>query len=239
MKAEKQNKWPGICASLGLHGLLLVVLMISLSGSAMIAREPGMLDLIWVSLDAKAPVAFRPIADNSPPRAARTAIQPGAKPDVGAGPKNVTEPTAVVQAVFLSGDGHSEAVLPGPRTSLSAANGYESAADGGGRAKASEGTPAFTDAYPLYRENPPPGYPEIARQLGYEGIVLISAEILANGRVGKTMVRRSSGYAILDQTAMEAVRDWKFEPAKKSGVPCKTWAELPIRFRLDHQESQS
>jgi periplasmic protein TonB len=99
--------------------------------------------------------------------------------------------------------------------------------------------PVFSNAYPLYRENPPPGYPEMARQQGYEGIVLVSAEILADGRVGKTVISKSSGYAILDQTAIKAVRAWKFEPAKKSGAPCKTWAELPIKFVINDNKSQS
>ena len=72
-------------------------------------------------------------------------------------------------------------------------------------------------AYPLYKENSPPAYPEIARVRGYEGIVLVFAEILPDGRVGNMKIRKSSGYAILDQSAIEAVKPWKFEPAKKSG----------------------
>ena len=87
-------------------------------------------------------------------------------------------------------------------------------------------------AYPLYRENAPPAYPEIARVRGYEGIVLVSAEILPDGRVGNMKIRKSSGYAILDQSAIEAVKPWKFEPAKKSGNPFTVWVELPIKFIL-------
>jgi len=69
--------------------------------------------------------------------------------------------------------------------------------------------------------------------------VLIAAEILTDGRVGQVVVRQSSGYAILDQTAVKAVLAWKFEPAKKSGVPYKTWAELPIKFVINETNSQS
>ena len=87
-------------------------------------------------------------------------------------------------------------------------------------------------AYPLYRENEPPSYPEIARVRGYEGIVLVFAEILPDGRVGNMKIRKSSGYAILDQSAIEAVKPWKFEPAKKSGNPFTVWVELPIKFIL-------
>lgn len=111
--------------------------------------------------------------------------------------------------------------------------------DAGRQTVASGMAQAFSSAYPLYRENPPPGYPEIARQQGYEGVVLVAAEILANGRVGKTAISKSSGYAILDQTAMKAVMAWKFEPAKRSGIPYKTWAELPIKFVINDSNTQS
>ena len=89
-------------------------------------------------------------------------------------------------------------------------------------------------AYPLYRENTPPVYPEMARLRGYEGIVLVFAEILPTGRVGDVKIRKSSGYAILDQSAIQAVKPWKFEPAKKAGNPFTAWVELPIKFMLQH-----
>ena len=44
-------------------------------------------------------------------------------------------------------------------------------------------------AYPLYKENAPPAYPEIARMRGYEGIVLVFAEILPDGRVGNMKIQ--------------------------------------------------
>lgn len=89
-------------------------------------------------------------------------------------------------------------------------------------------------AYPIYKENAPPVYPEIARARGYEGIVLIFAEILPSGRVGEIIIRKSSGYAILDQSAIQAVKPWKFEPAKRWGNPFTAWVELPIKFILNN-----
>lgn len=94
-------------------------------------------------------------------------------------------------------------------------------------------------AYPLYRENMPPVYPEMARIRGYEGIVLIAAEILPTGHVGSVKISKSSGYAVLDQSALEAVKPWKFEPAMKSGRPFTIWVEVPIKFVLYNDKSQS
>ncbi len=97
---------------------------------------------------------------------------------------------------------------------------------------------AFT-AYPVYGENMPPPYPEVARLRGYEGIVLIAAEILPNGRVGEAKIKKSSGYAVLDQSALDAVKPWKFEPAKKAGQPFTMWVEVPIKFVLQKDRTSS
>ncbi len=97
----------------------------------------------------------------------------------------------------------------------------------------------FITANPLYRENTPPIYPAIAKLRGYEGIVLVNAEILPNGSVGSTEVSKSSGYTILDKSAMEAVKLWKFEPAKKAGKPFSVRVKLPIKFVLHDDNSAS
>lgn len=104
-----------------------------------------------------------------------------------------------------------------------------------GPAHASVGAPEverFTDARPRYRENRSPVYPGTARQRGYEGDVLIAAEVRADGRVGSVRVRRSSGYASLDAAALDAVRVWRFEPARRLGIAVAAWVEIPIRFQL-------
>lgn len=83
-----------------------------------------------------------------------------------------------------------------------------------------------------YRQTSPPVYPQAARQKGYEGLVLISVEILENGSPGQLLVKKSSGYEILDQAALSAVRKWKFVPASKNSVHIRTWGDVPIRFVL-------
>jgi len=83
-----------------------------------------------------------------------------------------------------------------------------------------------------YRQTSPPVYPQVARQKGYEGLVLISVEILETGSPGQLRVKKSSGYEILDQAALSAVRKWKFFPASKNSVHIRTWGDVPIRFVL-------
>jgi len=85
---------------------------------------------------------------------------------------------------------------------------------------------------PRYGENPKPDYPLEARQKGYEGEVLLKVEVLQNGRVGEVEVEKSSGYEILDQSAITAVKKWRFVPARKGGVNIPCWVNIPFKFHL-------
>ncbi len=86
--------------------------------------------------------------------------------------------------------------------------------------------------YPDYKINPKPSYPMIARRSGYEGVVLLRVFVLENGKVGKIELEKSSSYGMLDKSALDAVKDWVFIPAKKNGAPISSWVTVPIRFEL-------
>ncbi|MFA4917311.1 MAG: TonB family protein [Syntrophales bacterium] len=87
-------------------------------------------------------------------------------------------------------------------------------------------------AAPRYGENAPPVYPMIARRNGYEGMVLLSAEVLSDGRAGQVRLKKSSGYAVLDKSALQAVKKWKFEPARRKNTPVVVWVNVPVKFVL-------
>jgi TonB family protein len=88
---------------------------------------------------------------------------------------------------------------------------------------------------PSYREHPQPEYPRLARFRGQEGIVLLAAEVRRDGTVGQLRVEKSSGYALLDQSALNSVRKWKFSLGKKMGAPATIWVDIPIRFALQDE----
>ena len=90
--------------------------------------------------------------------------------------------------------------------------------------------PALT--LPRYRANNAPAYPAFARLRGYEGLVLLAAEVSEQGRVQAIRIKKSSGYAVLDRSAEEAVRSWRFEPGRRMGTPMAMWVEVPVRFVL-------
>jgi periplasmic protein TonB len=87
-------------------------------------------------------------------------------------------------------------------------------------------------ARPRYGENPRPVYPAEARKKGYQGEVILKAEILSNGRVGQVELKKSSGHEILDRSALAAVKQWKFIPAKEGGDTISVWVNIPVTFQL-------
>ena len=85
---------------------------------------------------------------------------------------------------------------------------------------------------PRYGENPKPPYPPEARRKGYHGEVLLKVEVLSSGQVGEIEVKKSSGHDVLDRSALNTVRKWKFIPARKGETPVSLWVNIPIRFQL-------
>lgn len=76
-----------------------------------------------------------------------------------------------------------------------------------------------------------PGYPEIARASRVQGIVILEATISETGDVISARVLRS--VPLLDQAAVDAVRRWKFEPARLNGEAVPVVMTVTVNFRLD------
>jgi TonB family protein len=102
----------------------------------------------------------------------------------------------------------------------------------GGSGRGGSGNGGSGVPHPRYAQNPKPPYPLEAQEKGYKGEVLLRAEVLSNGYVGQIEVKRSSGYQILDQSALWAVKKWKFIPAQKGGIAIPVWVNIPVKFDL-------
>jgi len=75
-----------------------------------------------------------------------------------------------------------------------------------------------------------PEYTEEARAAKYQGTVLLSTVIGADGRATNFKVIRSLGMG-LDEKAIEAVEKWQFRPGMKAGAPVKVQAQIEVNFR--------
>lgn len=85
-----------------------------------------------------------------------------------------------------------------------------------------------------YLSNPPPAYPFAARRRGIEGTVLVRAEISAGGECLRAELKKSSGNGMLDQAAVDAVKGWRFVPARRGSQAIAAWVEVPITFKLEN-----
>lgn len=78
---------------------------------------------------------------------------------------------------------------------------------------------------------PDPEYSEEARKAKYQGTVVLWLIVDQTGRPHDIKVARTLGMG-LDQKAVEAVRQWKFEPAKKDGRPVAVQINVEVNFHL-------
>ncbi len=96
----------------------------------------------------------------------------------------------------------------------------------------SQGT-TRTIGKPGYFQNQPPEYPQLAREMHQEGLVMLMVEINQKGMPVKVEVKQSSGYQLLDQAALKAVRHWRFQPERRGDMPVESRVAIPVRFRLE------
>ena len=75
-----------------------------------------------------------------------------------------------------------------------------------------------------------PTYPEIAREAGVDGTVLLQALVDKEGKVRDVKVAKS--IPMLDQSAVSAVKQWVFKPALSNNKPVAVWVAVPVRFTL-------
>lgn len=97
---------------------------------------------------------------------------------------------------------------------------------GGGAYRVGGGVSAPKAVY-----SPDPDYSEEARKAKYQGTVVLWLVVGSDGKPHDIRVQRALGMG-LDQKAIEAVREWRFEPAKKDGQPVPVMINVEVNFRL-------
>ena len=89
------------------------------------------------------------------------------------------------------------------------------------------------DSRPYQLENPKPVYPAAARRRGMQGVVLLSVNISETGYVKEINILQTSGFRVLDQSALKSVKRWRFIPARQGEKKVASKIEVPIRFILN------
>ncbi|WP_175463708.1 energy transducer TonB [Methylomonas sp. LWB] len=98
--------------------------------------------------------------------------------------------------------------------------------------------PAVTEAdyRANYATNPRPVYPAVARSHGWQGKVALRVAVTAEGFAADVKVERSSGYDVLDEAAVEAVKQWRFLPAKHGDTAVASSVVVPLNFALREEQ---
>lgn len=117
----------------------------------------------------------------------------------------------------LSGAGRGAGGAGGPGTGNSPGDGK----GGGGYAGAG------------YRSGALPAYPSAARRAGREGVVLLRILVGTDGSPASVSVRETSGYDDFDSVAAQAVKKWRFSPARRAGQAVASFHDVRVRFRLE------
>ena len=90
---------------------------------------------------------------------------------------------------------------------------------------------AFDEA-PVLLKYVSPKYPDLARQAGIEGTVLLNVLVGDDGKVMQVTVIQGDVTPAMEKAAMEAAKQFLFKPAKQRTVAVKARVAIPIRFKL-------
>lgn len=76
-------------------------------------------------------------------------------------------------------------------------------------------------------------YPEIAKEAGIEGQVVVQAFINENGVVEHCLILKGMPGTGLDESAINAIKKTKFKPAKQRDRNVGVWISIPVTFKLN------
>ena len=82
-----------------------------------------------------------------------------------------------------------------------------------------------------YLHNPAPAYPSYSRRMKERGSVFVLVQVSAEGSALQVTLHQSSGYDRLDEAALQAIKQWRFVPAKRGTTPVPASVVVPIQFK--------
>lgn len=215
------SKWYTVPFSLAAHASALVAVLIVPILAADVVPLPRSIDVFFAPPIIPAPPpprAVRPVAERLPqtnPSAApveapdRIAPESGLDPSLGSDLGDSMP--GVVEGLFTGSDFVAPPPPPPPPPRVPVPVGGQIGA-------------------PQKVRDVSPVYPAIAQSARVEGIVIIQATIDETGRVIDAKVLRS--VPLLDQAALEAVRQWQYTPTRLNGVPVAVIMTVTVRFQL-------
>ena len=198
----------------------LVLFMLSMGTSALLshrARETSVVVVPYRELAAPPPLT----QDAPPPQVAIT--QPVAPPTVGVAvpvpdaeappEQTIASQEEIAQTTPGVDAGKGDLVVAPPSDDLPQFGEY-----------------VYVEELPEAITKVKPDYPDIAREAGVDGVVLVQALVGKDGKVKD--VRVVKPIPMLNDAAIAAVKQWVFKPALSNNKPVAVWVAVPVRFKL-------
>jgi protein TonB len=155
-----------------------------------------------------------------------------APPSIGV-PEPVPEVKAKAPTIATQTE-MSESVAPVSMEDLGAGTGdslvVSGPGDGEGDATPAPGDFVAVDEQPVRLRIDPPVYPELAKEAGVEGTVLLWALVGKDGKIKD--VRVIDGPKPLQAAAIQSARSAVYKPALVQHKPVELWVQMPVTFRL-------
>jgi len=202
-------------------GSIVGVFVIMFTVNLILARQQEAIPVVQMQVsDLAAPP---PLSQDTPPP--QVQVSPAAAPPAAAIPVPVPDAEAPQEQTIMSQEEISTST-PGV------------AETGEGPivvAPSEDEMPKFGD-YVYVEELPeavtrvPPVYPDLAREAGVDGTVMVQALVGKDGKVKDVRVVKS--IPMLDENAKSAVRQWVFKPALSNNKPVAVWVGVPVKFSL-------
>lgn len=180
---------------------------------------------------AEPPKAEPPVVNVPKPEAAPPPVEQP-KPEPQSAPSGPTQPAPqVIQPATQAAKPAAEAPAPATRAATPAAE-VSQPATAPPAAKPSEQPVRVGGAVQQAKliRSRDPVYPPLARQARLQGVVRLEAVIGPDGRVEK--VEAISGPPLLRQAAIDAVKQWVYQPSTLNGQPVRVTTQIEVNFTL-------
>lgn len=227
LRAGKRREYLiGILLTLALH--LLWFFAVPMAETRQTIEPPKPIMVEWL---AQSPTHAAPVK----PQTSRETPKPVVKPKPQPRKAEATPPKPLVATE--DGTTAESHTVPTPETPVTPAAAVQAspavAATAPDNAAGNDAPVTLPHLNADYLNNPAPDYPAVSRQLGEQGRVLLRAMVNADGSVEQVVLRKSSGFERLDQTALDTVKQWRFVPARRGEQQVSAWVVIPVSFKLE------
>ncbi|WP_263065150.1 energy transducer TonB [Dickeya dadantii] len=239
LSGRRSERWLTLTLALVLHAAVLVPLALRPSAPTLVPPRPLPVTIEFAAVPAEVTPAEaipskimppEPTPDESTPDEPPPAVEPPVDEQALTPPP---QPTRINETPVVKTPKPVKPIAKKPATPAPQSAPVNTASTTPAATPAATAPVTPPSASAAYLRNPPPAYPDVAINRGWEGTVLLNVQVRPDGKVQTIRLQRSSGYPTLDDAAREAVQHWSFVPARRGDQPESGWVVVPVDFTLN------